>query len=367
MKRILLALLAVALILLGCENPSGSDASPVEDPVSTTITAGSLGTYDPIYVIKDTALTPAGVVTGITNRLSGPLAAGSNLSVPLVPANASAYPEYSIANNRVSTTKTLTVSLNANPGFSFDPDAAYTFGGKGAKSKTAQSVTFDLDYTIVDGLTGHTLESLTLAGKAVTLTETAGTVTIPYPGSGAVLGYTRPVLSTSARVTAVATAAGNEAENTINTQATSGTSNYDFSGNSKYLQVKVAANGGVGDTTVYRILVTVDTPYKPYIDTSNNRPTLTGNNVIRFNGAQSGDTPAAAVEGVVQIAGSNVSLSNYSPLPSGVISHFLVNRGATPADADFVSTSTNFDFSDANTLWIRLRIMGGGDVLTARY
>jgi hypothetical protein len=365
MKRILLALLAVALVLLGCENPSGGDASPVEDPVSTPITATSLGTYDSLYVIRNDNRTA--IVQKI--EAASKLEPGINLSIPQLPTDASEIVAYSEPDNRVSTPRKLTVSLNANPGFSFNPDLAYTFGSTGAKSKTAGSVTFELDYTVVDGKTGHSLESLTLAGRVVTLTSsTAGTVTIPYPGSGAVLGYTRPVLSTNARVTAVATVAGNDAENTINTQATSGTSNYDFSGTNKYLQVKVAAAETGGESTIYRILVTVDTPYKPYITTSNTAPTLGTGNVIRFNGAQSGDTPAAAIEGVVQIASSNVSLGSGSYSPSGVVTpRYLVNRGATPADAEFTGTSTVFDFSDANTLWIRLQIIKSGEVLTSRY
>jgi hypothetical protein len=379
MKRILLALLAVALVLLGCENPAGS-ASPVEDPEYTIIPEGSLGDYGTIYVPDmGGALTRALVVQFIEDSLSEPLAAGINLSVPLLPDDADVIPGTDSSAN-----KTLTVSLNANPGFRFDPDESYKFGKKDPVEKaTAGFVTFQVPYIVVNGQTGYELDpnALTLGGRAITLNTTAntGSVTIPYPGNNVQLGGFIPIISFGATVTDhEASSTANVADASIVDQVTinnttgvlSGTVPHSFSatGNTR-LYIKVESGDGT-HTRTYVITVSVDTPYRPRIDTVNYTPTL-DNKTIYFNGG-SGETATDPVEGKVLITNATVASLGDFHLTGGT-AKFFINRGTgAPSDTQFddsplLDTSAH-NFSDHGTfLWIRLRITDGSTVLSRYY
>jgi hypothetical protein len=141
---------------------------------------------------------------------------------------------------------------------------------------------------------------------------------------------------------------------------------YSFSGTDHYLHVKVTAGDGGGDYTVYVIAVTVDTPARPKIDTST---TLDGQ-TIQFNGAQSGDTAANAVEGVVRVDNVAALLGSYTETTGTPA--LVLNRGATPTDAEFEGSSLNVIDSlnfrtGGSTLWIRLRITEGTTVLSRYY
>jgi hypothetical protein len=370
MRKLTVALLAVtvALALLGCQDPV-SNRSPVEDPVYTVIPAGSLGAYGAIEVAAGSETADnSGVVGVITKKLTTSLSEGLNISAPQVSTDA--FTITGTAPLPATQAKTVTVSLNANPGYIFDTDAAYTFGGQSAVVKTAGSVSFTVPYTVVDGSTDSALETLTIGTRGIALSGGSGTVAAPYTGtveipfssSQDLKGELTP-RSTSATVTYMINTTGTVSDaNNINTSigSLSSATSLSLSDTNKYLFVKLISAGDSSKYSIYRITVTIAAP-KPELTSA-----YLGSRAINFYGSQAGTSVETAIEGSVHLSGTgSAALSSYSYSEGNNID-WAVTSGGYPAEADYTSSSLSFTPA-RSTLWIRLRYTQSGDTIASRF
>jgi hypothetical protein len=375
MKTLTVALisLAVVLALLGCPDPV-SRPSPVEDPEYISIPAGSLGAYGAIEVLQGTSPDNSGAVGVITENLTTPLAEGLNISVPTVPSEAFTITGTAPLPNTQG--KSLTVSLNANPGYIFDPDAAYTFSGQSPSVKTAGSLTFPVSYTVVDGTTEHRLDSPVLTNASgnligtIALSGGAGTEASPYTGTVEVSSGNnltilpdKPPRSASANVIYLLTSSATATEATIVGSGTSTVSGLSFDSTSKYLFIKVALASDSTQYTIYRIEVKIADPKPDIISTT---PATLGGESITFNGSKSGNSAAEAIEGYVRLINTaNAAPSIYMP---GIGISYAVNDGSgAPSTGDYSASTSTRNFAANRTLWIRTQYPASGDPVSTRY